>query len=243
MICCLNPDCQNPINPDDHQFCQSCGNKLVLLKNRYRPIRPIGDGGFSKTYLAEDRDKLDEYCVIKQLAPQIEGTKALKKARELFDQEAKQLQRLGQHPQIPTLLAYFEEDQRLYLLQEYIEGKTLEQELAEAGAFSEDKIKDVLFELLTILKFVHQQKVIHRDIKPGNIIRRPTSGQAAEKKSELVLIDFGIAKQLRATVMANITGTTIGSFGYVPMEQMEGGKAYAASDLYSLGTTWFYLLT
>ncbi|NEO89455.1 MAG: protein kinase [Moorea sp. SIO3G5] len=243
MICCLNPDCQNPINPDDNQFCQSCGNKLVLLKNRYRPIRPIGDGGFSKTYLAEDRDKLDEHCVIKQLAPQLEGTKALKKARELFEQEAKQLQRLGQHPQIPTLLAYFEEDQRLYLLQEYIEGKTLEQELAEAGPFSEDKIRDLLFELLTILKFVHQQKVIHRDIKPGNIIRRPASAQGSEKKNQLVLIDFGIAKQLKATVMANITGTTIGSFGYVPMEQMEGGKAYAASDLYSLGTTCFHLLT
>ncbi|MEH1922056.1 serine/threonine-protein kinase [Nostoc sp.] len=205
-----------------------------MLRNRYRPIKTLGGGGFGKTYLAEDIDKLNEHCVIKQFAPQVQGTASLNKATELFEQEAKRLQQLGKHPQIPTLLAYFDEDNRLYLVQEFIEGQNLLDELKQQGIFNEQKIRELLLDLLEILKTVHQQKVIHRDIKPENIIRR--------SDEKLVLIDFGISKQLTMTVITN-PGTTVGSRGYAPREQMEEGQAYPASDLYSIGATCFHLLS
>ena len=215
-------------------FCSNCGVGLVVLRNRYRPIKSLDAGGFGKTYLAEDIDKLNEHCVIKQFAPQVQGTGALNKATELFEQEAKQLQQLGKHLKIPTLLAYFEQDNRLYLVQEFIEGQNLLAELQQQGIFNEQKVRELLLDLLDILKTVHQYKVIHRDIKPENIIRR--------SDGKLVLIDFGASKRLTATVMKQV-GTTIGSFGYAPLEQMEGGEAYPTSDLYSIGATCFHLLS
>ncbi|MBO3462317.1 serine/threonine protein kinase [Aetokthonos hydrillicola Thurmond2011] len=234
MICCLNPACHNPPCADDTKFCSNCGTGLVVLRNRYRPVKSLGGGGFGKTYLAEDIDKLNEKCVIKQFAPQVQGTGALQKATELFEQEAIRLQHLGEHPQIPTLLAYFQQDNRLYLVQQYIEGENLLAELEQQGVFSEQKIRELLLDLLNILKEVHAQQVIHRDIKPDNLIRRPDG--------RLVLIDFGASKRLTTTVI-NYSGTAIGSFGYASVEQMHGGKAYPASDLFSLGTTCFHLLT
>ncbi|MDZ8186473.1 MAG: tetratricopeptide repeat protein [Nostoc sp. ChiSLP02] len=234
MTCCLNPACHNPTNPDRTAFCFNCGTRLVVLRNRYRPIKSLGGGGFGKTYLAEDIDKLNEHCVIKQFAPQLQGTDALNKATELFEQEAKRLQQLGRHPQIPTLLAYFKEDNHLYLVQEFIDGQNLLTELQQQGIFNEEKIKQFLLDLLDILKTVHQHNVIHRDIKPENIIRR--------SDGKLVLIDFGASKQLTATVITQI-GTTIGSFGYASLEQMHGGEAYPASDLYGVGATCFHLLS
>ncbi|MHC5934623.1 protein kinase domain-containing protein [Nostoc sp.] len=234
MICCLNPDCHNPPNSDRTMFCSNCGTGLVVLRNRYRPIKSLGGGGFGQTYLAEDIDKLNEHCVIKQFAPQVQGTGALQKATELFEQEAKRLQQLGNHRQIPTLLAYFNEDNRLYLVQEFIDGQNLLAELQQQGIFNEQKVRELLVDLLDILKTVHQQEVIHRDIKPENIIRRGDG--------KLVLIDFGASKQLTATVMTQ-PGTAIGSFGYAPLEQMQGGEAYPASDLYNVGATCFHLLS
>ena len=233
QICCLNPECNNPSVPEYTQFCSSCGVPLIKLRNRYRPIKSLRSGGFGKTYLAEDFDKLNEKCVIKQFAPQTQGTAGLQKATELFLQEAQQLQQLGEHPQIPTLLAYFEENSRLYLVQQFIDGENLLQELENQGIFSESKIRALLQDLLSILKVVHQDGVIHRDIKPENIMRRRSDGK-------LILIDFGASKQLQGTVK---TGTSIGTFGYASLEQMRHGKAYPASDLYSLGVTCFHLLT
>jgi serine/threonine protein kinase len=182
------------------------------LRDRYRPIESLGSGGFGKTYLAEDIDKLNAQCVIKQFAPQISGTNAFQKAKELFLQEAQQLQKLGEHySQIPTLLAYFEENSRLYLVQQFIDGKNLLEELEKQGIFSESKIRALLQDLLTTLKVVHEYGVIHRDIKPENIMRRRSDGK-------LILIDFGASKQLQGTVR---TGTLIGTFGYAPLEQLE----------------------
>ncbi len=234
MTCCLNPACHNLPNPDRTMFCSKCGVGLVVLRNRYRPIKSLGGGGFGKTYLAEDTDKLNEHCVIKQFVPQVQGTASLNKATELFEQEARRLQQLGKHSQIPTLLAYFNEDNRLYLVQEFIDGQNLLAELQQQGIFNEQKVRELLLDLLNILKIVHQQKVIHRDIKPENIIRH--------SDGKLVLIDFGASKQLTATVMTQV-GTMIGSFGYAPLEQMQGGEAYPASDLYSVGATCFHLLS
>ncbi|AFY30576.1 protein kinase [Calothrix sp. PCC 7507] len=235
MTCCLNPACHNPPHSESTTFCSNCRFPLIVLRNRYRPIQLLGSGGFGKTYLAEDLDKLNEYCVIKQFAPRVQGTAAINKATELFEQEARRLQQLGEHPQIPTLLAYFEEENNLYLVQQFINGQNLLAELKQQGTFTAEKIRKVLLDLLNILKTVHQHKVIHRDIKPENIIRRSTDGK-------LVLIDFGISKQLTMTVITN-PGTTIGSPGYAPLEQIQDGKAYPASDLYSVGATCFHFLS
>ncbi|MBU7583001.1 MAG: serine/threonine protein kinase [Nostoc sp. TH1S01] len=237
MVCCLNPDCPEPLNSDDNQYCQSCNTPLVrLLRGHYRVIKVLSDeGGFGRTYLAEDADKLNEWCVVKQFAPKVQEAAAIKKAITLFQEEAQRLQHLGEHPQIPALLAYFEQDNYLFLVQQFIDGQNLLQELRQGVTYNETQVIRVLLDLLPVLKFIHDRGVIHRDIKPQNIIRRRSDGK-------LVLIDFGASKQLTATVHTKL-GTTIGSHGYTPIEQMQEGKAYPASDLYSLGVTCFYLLT
>ncbi|MHC5613140.1 MAG: protein kinase domain-containing protein [Nostoc sp.] len=237
MICCLNPDCPNPLNPNGKKFCQSCSTPLVsLLRNRFRVIRVLSDeGGFGRTYLSEDVDKLNERCVIKQLAPKFQGTWSQKKAMELFAEEAQRLQDLGEHPQIPTLLAYFEQDGCLYLVQQFINGENLLKELEQRKPYNSREIQSTLLDLLPILKFIHDRKVIHRDIKPENIIRDKTDGR-------LSLIDFGSSKQFTAKVQQK-SGTSIGSHGYSPLEQIRDGKAFPASDLFGLGATCFHLLT
>ncbi|MBE9049846.1 serine/threonine protein kinase [Nostocales cyanobacterium LEGE 11386] len=237
MICCLNPDCPNPLNPDRKKLCQTCSTPLVpLLRNRFRVIRVLSDeGGFGRTYLSEDTDKLNERCVIKQLAPKFQGTWSQKKAVELFAEEAKRLQELGEHPQIPTLLAYFEQDNCLYLVQQFVNGQNLLNELQHRKPYRPGEIQAILLHLLPVLKFIHDRGVIHRDIKPENIIRRHGDGR-------LSLIDFGSSKQLTARVQNKI-GTSIGSHGYSPLEQIRDGKAYPASDLFGLGATCFHLLT
>ncbi|MUG96279.1 protein kinase [Scytonema sp. UIC 10036] len=213
-----------------------------MLRNRYRPIQSLGGGGFGKTYLALDTDKLNEKCVIKQFAPQAQGTGAIQKATELFEQEAMRLQQLGEHPQIPTLFAYFEEDKRLYLVQQFIDGENLLDELKQEGTYNEEKLRELLSNILNILAVVHKYKVIHRDIKPQNILRRKSPSPIGGSQGDIFLIDFGASKQLTETVMTQ-PGTTIGSFGYAPLEQMQDGEAYPASDLFSLGATSFQLLT
>ncbi|MEH2300139.1 MAG: serine/threonine-protein kinase [Nostoc sp.] len=237
MICCLNPDCPNPLNPNGKKFCQSCSTPLVsLLRNRFRVIRVLSDeGGFGRTYLSEDVDKLNERCVIKQLAPKFQGTWSQKKAMELFAEEAQRLQDLGEHPQIPTLLAYFDQDGCLYLVQQFINGENLLKELQQRKAYKASEIQSILLDLLPILKFIHDRKVIHRDIKPENIIRHKSDGR-------LSLIDFGSSKQFTARVQQK-SGTSIGSHGYSPLEQIRDGKAFPASDLFGLGATCFHLLT
>ncbi|MEH2042491.1 serine/threonine-protein kinase [Nostoc sp.] len=237
MICCLNPDCSNPLNPNGKKFCQSCSTPLVsLLRNRFRVIRVLSDeGGFGRTYLSEDVDKLNERCVIKQLAPKFQGTWSQKKAMELFAEEAQRLQDLGEHPQIPTLIAYFEQDGCLYLVQQFINGENLLKELQQRKAYNARDIQSILLDLLPILKFIHDRKVIHRDIKPENIIRNKNDGR-------LSLIDFGSSKQFTAKVQQK-SGTSIGSHGYSPLEQIRDGKAFPASDLFGVGATCFHLLT
>ncbi|MBN3927697.1 serine/threonine-protein kinase [Nostoc sp. NMS4] len=234
MSYCLNPHCPKPENPNHVNFCVTCGTKL-LLKERYRAIKPIGQGGFGKTFLAVDEDKPSKpRCVIKQFYPQSQGTNTLAKAVELFNQEAVQLDELGKHPQIPELLAYFTQEARQYLVQEFIDGQNLAQELAHRGAFSEIQIWQLLNDLLSVLQFCHTRHVIHRDIKPENIILR-------QSDRKLVLVDFGAAKSATGAAL-NQTGTSIGSPEYVAPEQMRG-RAIFASDIYSLGVTCINLLT
>lgn len=236
MICCLNPKCKKPQNPDGATVCENCASPLTpLLRGRYRPVQPIGQGGFGRTYLALDEDRLGTQCVVKQFSPQVQGTKSLEKAVRLFNQEAVRLDELGEHPQIPRLLAYFEQDNYLYLVQQFIEGQSLLQEMRQNGAFNERQIRDILADLLPVLRFIHGHQVIHRDITPSNILRRKSDDR-------LVLIDFGVAKQIGESSPAE-TGTRIGTEGYAPIEQFRGGRAYPASDLYSLGATCLHLMT
>lgn len=244
MSYCLNPSCQNPQNPDATRFCLTCGAKL-LLKERYRAIKPIGRGGFGRTFLAIDEDKPSKpRCVIKQFFPQSLGTNNAEKAAELFNREAARLDELGKHPQIPDLLAHLEQDGHQYLVQEFVGGENLAEELAIAGAFSEAKIRSLLKDLLPVLQFVHDRQVIHRDIKPANIIRKPpqppdTSLFLSYPVGNLALVDFGAAK---VVTPGGGTGTIIGSPEYVAPEQVRG-QAVFASDLYSLGATCVHLLT
>jgi formylglycine-generating enzyme required for sulfatase activity len=236
MQICQNPNCSNPFNPDGNRFCISCGQSNFgnLIRSRYRVLRLLGEGGFSRTYAAQDVDRLDAPCVIKQFFPQIQGTAARTKAAELFKEEAFRLYELGEnHIQIPRLLAYFEQASSLYLVQEFIQGQTLFREL-EKKAFTEEQIREVLIDILPVLQFVHSRNVIHRDIKPENIIRR-------DSDRKLVLIDFGGAKQVTQTSLAR-QATAIYTIGYAAGEQM-AGFACQASDLYSLGVTCVRLLT
>lgn len=234
MNYCLNPNCPNPQNSGTTNFCVSCGAKL-LLRERYRAIKPIGQGGFGRTFLAIDEDKPSKpRCVIKQFFPLVQSTSNAQKAAELFNQEAVQLDELGKHPQIPELLAYFTQDNQQYLIQEFIDGQTLSQELVQKGAFNETQIHQLLNDLLPILQFVHSRQVIHRDIKPDNIIRKTSD-------NKLFLVDFGAAKTTAGATLQK-TGTSIGSPEYVAPEQSRG-RAVFSSDIYSLGVTCIYLLT
>ncbi len=235
MSYCLNPKCTKPQNAEQSKFCINCGDSL-LLRDRYRAIALIGQGGFGKTFLAVDEDKPSQPpCVIKQFFPTVQGTASIAKAGELFQQEAATLERLGVHPQIPDLFAYFvTADGQQYLVQEFISGQNLADELHEEGAFPQSKILEILLELLKILGYVHENQVIHRDIKPENIIRR-----ASDRK--LFLVDFGAAKSVTAATVVN-QGTSIGTYEYTAPEQLRGFATFG-SDLYSLGVTCLNLLT
>ncbi|MGQ4648195.1 GUN4 domain-containing protein [Lyngbya aestuarii] len=236
MSYCFNPNCSKPRNPDDAKFCLTCGTKL-LLKDRYRAIQPLGLGGCSRTFKAIDQDRLQHPCVIKLflLSPEQDH-----KATELFNQEALRLYELGKNEQIPELYAHFEQDNQLYLVQEFIDGKTLldelqDQETQVVKPYKESKLRKLLADLLPVLNFIHEQGVIHRDLKPANIIRRCSD-------DKFVLIDFGGAKQATGRVLAD-QGTMIGTLGYAPAEQLQSGTVHPASDLYALGATCIHLLT
>ena len=211
-----------------------------LLNNRYRILKPISQDGFGKTFLAVDekhQEKIDSICkpcIIKQLFPQRHHVHCYPMAEKLFRQESLLLSELSQHPQVPLLLDIFEQNGQQYIVQEWIDGQTLEEELASEGAFNEAEIRQLLQEMLPVLQFFHDHQVIHRDIKPANIIRRQTDGK-------LLLADFGGALCAPTSVFETIA-VQIGSPEYGAPEQIRG-KAIFTSDLYSLGLTCLHLLT
>jgi formylglycine-generating enzyme required for sulfatase activity len=237
MSYCISPTCPAPDkNSPTTNFCMSCGAK-ILLKDRYRALSLLGQGGFGKTFKAVDEDQPRKpLCVIKQFAFNNNHPETRQIAIKLFYEEAQHLEALGKHDQIPELLAYFDVEGQPYLVQQFIDGQDLEQELATAGTFNQAKIHELLESLLPVLDFLHHQSppVIHRDIKPANIIRRRNDGG-------LVLVDFGAAKQATQTILAQ-PGTVIGSPEYMSPEQ-NIGRLMFASDIYSLGVTCLHLLT
>ncbi len=190
--------------------------------------------------MAEDSQRPgNPLCVVKQLKPACERPQHLQVARRLFQLEAETLEKLGKHDQIPQLLAYFEQDEEFYLVQEYIVGHPLSWELKPGKPIGETVAIEILPDLLQILAFVHSQNVIHRDIKPSNIMRRHSD-------RKLVLIDFGAVK-LVSTQLPQSNGKTsltvsIGTHGYAPSEQ-NAGHAFFSSDIYAVGMTVIKALT
>ena len=211
-----------------------------VLDARYKIISVLGSGGFSETYIAEDtRLPGNPLCVVKQLKPVNNKLEQLKVARRLFKSEAQTLQILGNHNQIPKLLAYFEEDEEFYLVQEYIIGTPLNQEIPSGERLPEPAVIEILKDILQTLVFVHNNNVIHRDIKPTNIIRRKSD-------NKLVLIDFGAVKQVSTQVLNSQEETAftigIGTKGYAPREQCLGYPRYS-SDIYAVGMIGISALT
>ena len=209
-----------------------------ILGGRYKIIRRLGGGGFGQTYLAVDTQLPGSpQCVVKQLKPQ---TTDLETARRLFDREASTLHELGQgHDQIPRLFAHFEENEEFYLVEEYYEGETLGEELQRLQRFREPQVIALLQDILSVLKYVHNNNVIHRDIKPSNIIRRKGDGK-------LTLIDFGVVKLINVSgvsVLDTNAGTVaVSTCGYTPPEQ-QNGHPRLNSDIYALGVTAIKALT
>jgi len=242
MIYCLNPDCSQPKNADNVETCQNCGTELKL-NGRYLVKKTLGQGGFGATFVAVDTGLPgDPVCVIKQLHPSNNSPNFLKMARELFEREAETLGKLGNHPQIPRLLDYFEQQEQFFLVQEFVNGANLQKQVKEKGPFGEAEIRQFLKEALPLFEYIHSQQVIHRDIKPANLIRRDID-------NKLVLIDFGAVKNRVTQAMPDdqsddnpLTSFAVGTQGYASPEQMMMRPTYA-SDIYSLGVTCIYLLT
>lgn len=208
-----------------------------LLDRRYQIIQVLSAGGFGQTYVAEDtRRPGNPTCVVKHLKPA--NPNDLPTARRLFNSEAETLEQLGNHDQIPRLLAYFEEDQEFYLVQEFIIGHLLNTELHPGKSWAENQVIGLLKDILQILAFVHSYGVIHRDLKPDNLIRRNSDGK-------LVLIDFGAVKLVRTiTATPDLINATVavGTPGYMPREQILG-RPQPSSDIYSLGIIAIQALT
>jgi eukaryotic-like serine/threonine-protein kinase len=212
----------------------------TLLGGRYQLVEQLGAGGFGQTFIAEDRHLPGHpRCVLKQLQPQITDPNSLQTAKRLFDAEAQALYQLGNHDQIPRLLAHFEHGQEFYLAQELVVGQTLSKELMVGQPWSETKVVALLQDLLGVLAFVHEQGVIHRDIKPANLMRR-------DHDRRIVLIDFGAVKQVRTQVAQPSAGATqtivIGTPGYMPNEQL-AGTPRLSSDVYAVGMIGIQALT
>ncbi|PMB01736.1 serine/threonine protein kinase, partial [Fischerella thermalis CCMEE 5196] len=211
-----------------------------LLDGRYRVIQVLSAGGFGETYIAEDtRRPGNPKCVLKLLKPASSEPYYLQTARRLFNSEAEILEQLGNHDQIPRLLAYFEASEEFCLVQELIVGHPLSAEMRSGQPWTESQVIQMLQDVLGVLEFVHGYNVIHRDIKPDNLIRRDSDGK-------LVLIDFGAVKQMRSQLAVSpsqMTATVaIGTPGYMPAEQAQG-RPRPNSDIYAIGIIAIQTLT
>ncbi len=259
-IYCTRPHCSRPQNHfvdlDDNatlrtaqqKYCSACGMPLILA-GRYLPIKLLGRGGFGAAFLSRDRYTPGmRKCVVKQFLPAVDLSPTQQQlAQNLFEREAVVLEEIGsQHDQIPDLFAFFpvivpglqpnQQDQFFYLVQEYIDGENLEEELESRGEFSESEVLFVLRSILPVLQFVHDKNIIHRDIKPSNIMRH--------RNGKLFLLDFGAVKQVTNSPQgASNSSTGIYSLGFAPPEQMSGGQVFPSTDLYALAVTIVLLLT
>jgi serine/threonine protein kinase len=212
-----------------------------LIVQRYRIQKLLGRGGFGQTYLAYDTHCFNHPCVLKEFSPTNRTEYVVQKARELFEREARVLYQIN-HPQIPKFLAWFVEQDRLFLVQEYIAGQTYAQLLRQRPVFSEAEVRSWLLNLLPVLDYLHQQQMVHRDISPDNVM------QPNDPKALPILIDFGLVKQSLSQIYqvqpgADPSMSFVGKFGYAPPEQIRLGQCFPSSDLYALAVTALVLLT
>jgi len=208
-----------------------------VLASRYHILKNIGSGAFGVTFLAEDQNiPTQPKCVVKQLKPLVSDPNHLEQARKLFEKEAATLSKVGTHNQIPYLKDYFEEDEEFYLVQDFIDGTPLDQEILLGQEWSEQAVLSLLQDCLPILEFIHSQTppIIHRDIKPANLIRRNQDGK-------IILVDFGAVKESFQTKLIPST-VAIGTRGYMPTEQIRG-RPRPASDIFALGMVAIQAIT
>ncbi|MGB3612957.1 MAG: serine/threonine-protein kinase, partial [Elainellaceae cyanobacterium] len=210
------------------------------LGGRYTITKQLGEGGFGQTFLAQDLHLPGRpQCVIKQLKPHDRGAQNLQVARRLFDTEARALYQLGAHPQIPRLLAHFEDGGEFYLAQELIDGSSLTTEFDSRRPWNEANVVAFLGDVLGTLTFVHDHRVIHRDLKPSNLIRR-------QQDDRIVLIDFGAVKRVGTQLISVASGpnptVAVGTQGYMPSEQLAGQPRFS-SDIYAVGIMGIQALT
>ncbi|TYQ28986.1 protein kinase [Pseudanabaena sp. UWO311] len=250
-IYCTRPNCTKPLNSFadldsgntlktiTQKFCTACGMPL-LLGGRYIVERPIAQGGFGATFLARDRyTPAMKRCVVKLLQPVGLTSSQMVIAKQMFEREATVLEDLGTHPQIPDMLAYFEvqsgQDEFFYLVQEFVDGFTLEQIVEQHGAIAEADVLEIMQSLLPVLTFIHDKGSIHRDIKPSNIMVRKLD-------QTYFLLDFGAVKQVAGAAQGQ-KSTGIFTPGYGAPEQMRGDTVFPATDLYAFAVTCLFLLT
>lgn len=223
-------------------------NPGTSINSRYQIQRLLGQGGFGRTYLAVDTQRFGDYCVLKEFVPANTAEPILLKSRELFEREAKILYQLN-HPQIPKFLAWLTEKQRIFIVEEYIEGDSYSRVLSDRLStqkkpFSETEVIQWLLELLPVLEYIHKHNIIHRDISPDNVM-------LSRKLSKPVLIDFGVVKQKVTQILAgdssnphhSVAGSVVGKMGYSPPEQIRMGRCYPCSDLYALAVCAIVLMT
>ena len=219
-----------------------CLNPGEILAGRYRIIAQLGQGGFARTYTAQDiQNPENPPCVVKEIPfPQSENPMVLERARRRFQTEARALQTLRNNSRIPELFNHFEENGNFYLVQEFMEGNPLSQELPPGQRWTEAQAIAFLREILEILNSIHQANVIHRDITPSNLIRRQTDGQ-------IVLIDFGAVKEISTFTSSNtgeILSQAIGTNGYMPAEQYNPQSTpQPYNDIYAVGIIAIQALT
>ena len=213
-----------------------------VLKGRYAVRSTIGQGGMGRTYLAQDLERFNETCVLKEFIPPQDSQEVTEKAKELFRREASVLYQI-RHPQVPEFRATFESEGRLLLVQDYVEGKNyrnlLLDRLKVGQTFSENEIFALMQQLLPVLSYLHGHNIIHRDISPENLMLRSQDNLP-------VLIDFGVVQETTAKLNSQMgipASTVAGKAGYAPPEQLQSGNAYANSDLYALAVTSIVLLT
>ena len=213
-----------------------------VLKGRYAIRSTIGQGGMGRTYLAQDLERFNETCVLKEFIPPQDSLEVTEKAKELFRREASVLYQI-RHPQVPDFRATFESEGRLLLVQDYVDGKNyrnlLLDRLKVGQTFSENEIFALMQQLLPVLSYLHSHNIIHRDISPENLMLRSQDNLP-------VLIDFGVVQETNAKLNSQMgipASTVAGKAGYAPPEQLQSGSAYANSDLYALAVTSIVLLT
>lgn len=211
-----------------------------ILRDRYIVKHILGQGGMGRTYMAEDMERFNELCVLKEFIPFSSSPESIKKAKELFQREASILYQV-KHPQVPEFRATFAASDRLFLVQDYVEGQTFREisleRLQHKSVFSEAEAIELLMQVLPILSYLHNRHIIHRDISPENLMLRRSDRLP-------VLIDFGVVKETATKLLAHShLATVVGKLGYAPPEQMQSGRAYPNSDLYALAATVVVLLT